>query len=87
MTRRISAATSRALGGSEWMQTVCASIGRIVPSVVTSSFRASARTIRMIFSDEAHAALRYPMLFLGLWGCIHTEGALPEAALARLIKS
>lgn len=46
---------------------------------------ASAETIRAIFSDEAHEALRYPMLFLGLWGRIHTEGATPEAALKSLI--
>lgn len=45
-----------------------------------------AGTVRAIFTDDAHAALRWPLLFLGLWGRIHTEGATPADALASLAR-
>lgn len=45
-----------------------------------------AETVRAIFSDDAHAALRWPLMFLGLWGRIHVEGAGPADALASLVR-
>lgn len=69
-----------------WIGPRAGELAQTLPNVEAVRAAASADTIRMIFSDEAHAALRYPMLFLGLWGCIHTEGATPEAALKSLLK-
>jgi asparagine synthase (glutamine-hydrolysing) len=47
----------------------------------------SAETVRAVFNDEAHASLRWPLLFLGLWGRIHTEGAAPADALTSLLRA
>lgn len=68
-----------------WIAPRAAGLAQTLPNVEAVRAAASADTIRTIFSDETHAALRYPMLFLGLWGRIHTEGATPEAALKSLI--
>ena len=56
-------------------------------SVTVEAVRAAANaeTIRAIFTNEDHAALRYPMLFLGLWGRIHTERATPAEAMKSLV--
>lgn len=45
-----------------------------------------AATVRTIFTNDAHAAQRWPLLFLGLWGRIHVEGLKPDAALASLLR-
>jgi asparagine synthase (glutamine-hydrolysing) len=70
-----------------WIAPRAADLARTLPNVEAVRAAADANTIRMIFTDEAHAALRYPMLFLGLWGRIHIEGATPETALRSLITS
>lgn len=71
---------------ASWIAPRAAQLAQTLPQVEAVRAAASADTIRAIFTDEAHAALRYPMLFLGLWGRIHVEAASPEAALASLLK-
>lgn len=71
---------------ASWIAPRAADIAKSLPHVEAVRAATDAETIRMIFTDEAHAALRYPMLFLGLWGRIHTEGTTPEAALKSLLK-
>ncbi|MDZ4691885.1 asparagine synthase (glutamine-hydrolyzing) [Terricaulis sp.] len=68
-----------------WIAPRAAELGSSLAGVEAVRAAASAETIRMIFADDAHKALRWPLLFLGLWGRIHTEGATPEAALKSLI--
>ena len=70
-----------------WIAPRAGELAQTLPNVEAVRAAASADTVRMIFTDEAHEALRYPMLFLGLWGRIHIEGATPEAALKSLLKS
>ncbi|MCX7357629.1 MAG: asparagine synthase (glutamine-hydrolyzing) [Alphaproteobacteria bacterium] len=72
---------------ASWIAPRAAELTQTLPQVEAVRAAASAETIRAIFTDEAHEALRYPMLFLGLWGRIHTEAATPEAALKSLLKS
>jgi len=72
---------------ASWMAPRAADLAQSLPNVDAVRAAANAETIRTIFTDETHAALRYPMLFLGLWGRIHVEGASPEAALKSLLKS
>lgn len=72
---------------ASWIAPRAAELAQTLPNVEAVRAAADADTIRAIFADETHAALRYPMLFLGLWGRIHTEGATPEAALRSLLKS
>jgi asparagine synthase (glutamine-hydrolysing) len=69
-----------------WIAPRAAQLAQTLPQVEAVRAAASTDTIRAIFTDEAHEALRYPMLFLGLWGRIHTEGALPSDALKGLLK-
>lgn len=71
---------------ASWIAPRAADLAKSLPHVEAVRAATDAETIRMIFTDEAHAALRYPMLFLGLWGRIHTEGTTPEAALKSLLK-
>ncbi|ANP46856.1 asparagine synthase (glutamine-hydrolyzing) [Candidatus Viadribacter manganicus] len=68
-----------------WIAPRSGDLAQTLPNVEAVRAAASADTIRAIFTDETHAALRYPMLFLGLWGRIHTEGATPDEALKSLI--
>lgn len=71
---------------ASWIAPRAAELAQSLSEVEAVRAAASAETIRAIFTDEAHEALRYPMLFLGLWGRIHTERATPQAALASLLK-
>ena len=71
---------------ASWIAPRAADLAQTLPHVEAVRATADADTIRVIFTDEAHEALRYPMLFLGLWGRIHTEGATPQAALKSLLK-
>ncbi len=41
--------------------------------------------LRRIFADDAHAARRWPLLFLGLWSRIHIDSATPDAALRSVL--
>jgi len=72
---------------ASWIAPRAAELAQSLPNVEAVRAAASAETIRAIFTETAHEALRYPMLFLGLWGRIHTEGAPPKEALASLIGS
>ena len=70
---------------ANWIAPRAAQLAQSLPNVEAVRAAASAETIRMVFADEAHEALRYPLLFLGLWGRIHVEGATPDEALKSLI--
>ncbi|MGD9980458.1 MAG: asparagine synthase (glutamine-hydrolyzing) [Hyphomonadaceae bacterium] len=70
---------------ASWIAPRAADLARTLPQVEAVRAAAPAATIRTIFTDEAHVALRYPMLFLGVWGRIHVDGLTPEAALKSLI--
>ncbi|MBP6689489.1 MAG: asparagine synthase (glutamine-hydrolyzing) [Hyphomonadaceae bacterium] len=72
---------------SAWISPRAADLAQTLPQVEAVRAAANAETIRAIFTDDAHEALRYPMLFLGLWGRIHTEDATPGAALKSLLTS
>ncbi len=41
--------------------------------------------VRAVFSDERHAASRWPLLFYALWYAIHIEGAGPDESLQALL--
>lgn len=70
-----------------WIAPRASELAKSLAEVESVRAAASVETVRAIFSDEAHAELRYPMLFLGLWGRIHVEGASPKQALHSLIKT
>ncbi|MBC7770471.1 MAG: asparagine synthase (glutamine-hydrolyzing) [Phycisphaerales bacterium] len=70
---------------ASWIAPRAGALAKSLPNVEAVRAAADSGTIRMIFSDDAHAALRYPMMFLGLWGRIHVDGEAPEAALASLL--
>lgn len=70
-----------------WIAPRAAVLARTLPQVEAVRSAASTETVAAIFTEEAHQALRYPLLFLGLWGRIHVEGAAPAEALASLLKA
>lgn len=70
---------------ASWIAPRAAELAKTLPNVDAVRAAANAETIRAVFSDDAHEALRYPMLFLGLWGRIHTEGATPDVALKSFV--
>jgi asparagine synthase (glutamine-hydrolysing) len=71
---------------ASWIAPRAAELAQTLPHVEAVRAAANADAIRTIFTDETHAALRYPMLFLGVWGRIHTEGVTPQDALASLFR-
>lgn len=72
---------------ASWIAPRAAQLAQTLPGVHAVRASSSSQTVRAIFADEDYAALWYPMLFLGLWGRIHTEGATPSEALVSLIGS
>jgi asparagine synthase (glutamine-hydrolysing) len=72
---------------ADWIAPRAGDLARTLSKVATVRAACDAATVQAIFQNEAHAASRWPLLFLGLWGLIHVEGAAPEAALAELISA
>ncbi|HYD87587.1 MAG TPA: asparagine synthase (glutamine-hydrolyzing) [Vitreimonas sp.] len=71
---------------ASWIAPRASELAQSLAHVEAVRAAADAQTIRAIFTDDAHAALRWPLLFLGLWGRIHTEGAKPADALDSLLR-
>ncbi len=69
---------------ASWIAPRAADLARTLADVAMVRVAANADTVRAIFTDEAHAALRWPFLFLGLWSRIHIDGAAPADALSSL---
>jgi asparagine synthase (glutamine-hydrolysing) len=72
---------------ADWIAPRAGDLARTLANVEAVRSVVTAGTLRVIFTEDSHAALRYPLLFLGLWGRIHSEGANPETALEDLLKS
>ncbi len=71
---------------ASWIAPRAGKLAETLASVEAVRVAADAGTVRMIFTDEAHADRRWALLFLGLWGRIHVEGAAPEHALQSLLE-
>lgn len=71
---------------ASWIAPRARELGESLGKVEAIRAGISADAVRAIFTDEAHAERRWPLLFLGLWGRIHVEGATPEAALKSLLR-
>ncbi len=69
---------------ADWIAPRAQALSKCLPEVGTVRAAYDAETIRAIFADDAHAAARWPLVFLGLWGLIHLEGARPEEAMQAL---
>lgn len=68
-----------------WIAPRAGKLAETLANVESVRATTDAGTVRMIFSDEAHADRRWALLFLGLWGRIHVDGATPGDALKSLI--
>ncbi len=71
---------------ASWIAPRARELGESLASVEAIAAAIDADTVRTIFTDDAHAERRWPLLFLGLWGRIHVEGATPDAALKSLLR-
>jgi asparagine synthase (glutamine-hydrolysing) len=72
---------------ADWIAPRAVELARSLTDVQAVRAACDAATVRAVFSDEAHAPLRWPLLFLGLWGLIHIERAAPAEALASLLRA
>jgi asparagine synthase (glutamine-hydrolysing) len=72
---------------ADWIAPRAGELARSLTDVQAVRAACDAATVRAVFSDEAHAPLRWPLLFLGLWGLIHIERAAPAEALASLLRA
>ena len=70
-----------------WIAPRASELAESLAQVEAVRVACNAETVRAVFTEEAHASLRWPLLFLGLWGRIHTEGAAPNTALASLLRA
>ncbi|HRP11316.1 MAG TPA: asparagine synthase (glutamine-hydrolyzing) [Terricaulis sp.] len=68
-----------------WIAPRAKELGAALADVEAVRAAADADTVRMIFTEEAHAERRWPLLFLGLWGRIHVEGVAAKDALKSLL--
>jgi asparagine synthase (glutamine-hydrolysing) len=68
-----------------WIAPRAATLASTLASVESVRAAYEADAIRAVFTDETLASRRWPLLFLGLWGRIHVEGAAPDAALQSLL--
>jgi asparagine synthase (glutamine-hydrolysing) len=68
-----------------WIAPRAADLG---PKIAASSGIARVcdlNAVRAVFTDDAHASSRWPMLFFAVWHAIHVEGAKPNEALEGLL--
>jgi len=68
-----------------WIAPRAADLG---PRIATSAGVARVcdqSAVRAVFTDEAHASSRWPLLFYAVWYAIHIEGAEPDEALQALV--
>ena len=72
---------------AQWIAPHAATLAATLANVEAVRAACGADTVRAAFTDDAHASLRWPLLFLGLWGRIHTDGATPAEALESLLKA
>jgi asparagine synthase (glutamine-hydrolysing) len=70
---------------ASWIAPRAAQLSKSLADVESVRAVCDADTLRAVFNDDALESRRWPLLFLGLWGRIHVEGATPEAALRSLI--
>ncbi len=70
---------------ANWIAPRAAELARTLADVAAVRSVRAPEQIQRIFTDEAYEARRWPLLFLGLWGRIHVEGATPEAAMESLL--
>lgn len=70
---------------ASWIAPRARELGESLASVEAIATAIDADTVRAIFTEDAHAERRWPLLFLGLWGRIQVEGATPDAALKSLL--
>jgi asparagine synthase (glutamine-hydrolysing) len=72
---------------AQWIAPRASELAASLADVAAVRAACSTATVRAVFTDESHAALRWPLLFLGLWGRIHAEGAKPAQALESLLRA
>lgn len=68
-----------------WIAPRAADLG---PKIAASSGIArvcDVAAVRAVFSDDAHASSRWPLLFYAVWYAIHVEGEAPNKALEVLV--
>ena len=70
-----------------WIHPRRLELAETLPKVEAVRAALDPEKVRAIFLDDDTAHARYPLLFLGLWGRIQTEGATPRDALKSLLKS
>ncbi len=71
---------------AQWIAPRAGELARALADVVAVRAACDGNYVQSVFSDEAQAARRWPLLFLGLWGRIHIEGAAPSEAMASLLR-
>lgn len=70
---------------ASWIAPRARELGESLAAIETIRAAIDANTVRAIFTEEAHAERRWPLLFLGLWARIHVEGVTPNKALKTLL--
>ncbi len=70
---------------ANWIAPRAGKLAETLANVESVRAVADADTVRMIFTEAAHADRRWALVFLGLWGRIHMDGATPQDALKTLL--
>lgn len=68
-----------------WIAPRAAGLGPRIAASAGIAAVCDVEAVHAVFSDERHAASRWPLLFYALWYAIHIEGAGPDAALQALL--
>ncbi len=71
---------------ANWIAPRAAELARTLADVAAVHSVCAPEQVHRIFTDDTYEARRWPLLFLGLWGRIHVEGATPQAAMESLLK-
>ena len=66
---------------ASWIAPRAADIGRRISAIEGVRSVCAPERVTHIFTDEAEAGSRWPMMFYALWSLIHIDGETPEAAL------
>ena len=68
-----------------WIAPRAADIGARVAASAAIASVCDVEAVKAVFSDDRHAASRWPLLFYAVWYGIHVEGASPDEALAAMV--
>jgi len=70
---------------ADWIAPRAQDLANALPNVSSVRSVLSKENVQAVFRDDRHSAVRWPLVFLGLWGLIHVDGVDRKSAVGALL--